>query len=54
MDPPRTAEGGAVPAPPTPAEARWRALVQQLRQLFQFRRYWSALGQYLKHFTALR
>ena len=54
MDPPRPAEGGAGPAPPTAAEARWSALVQQLRLLFHFRRYWAALGQYLKNFTALR
>ena len=54
MDPPQTAEGGAGPAPPTAAEARWSALVQQLRLLFHFRRYWAGLGQYLKNFTALR
>ena len=54
MDPPQTEEGGAEPAPPTAAEAHWSALVQQLRRLWAFRRYWAGLGQYLKNFTALR
>ena len=54
MDPPQTAGGDAGAAPPTPAEARWAALVRQLRLVFHLRRYWAGLGMYLKNFTALR
>ena len=54
MHPPQTPGGDAGPAPPTPAEARWAALVGQLRLLFHMRRYWAGLGTYLKNFTALR